>query len=68
MCVCVCGGVAGDMNNQFPHFNSTCCLVFMFKEMNECITCRTISHRAAALHTKTREGGVERMELHCLNR
>lgn len=42
-----------NLNNQFSHFNSTCCLVSMLKEMNECITCRTISHCAAALHTKT---------------
>lgn len=58
-----------NLNNQFSHFHSTCWLVFTLKEMNECITCRTISHRAEALRTKTEGGGeMERMELYCLNR
>lgn len=44
-----------NLNNQFSHFHSTCWLVFTLKEMNECITCRTISHCAAASCTKTKE-------------
>lgn len=42
-----------NLHNQFSHFHSTCWPVFTLKEMNECITCRTISHYVAASHTKT---------------
>lgn len=54
-----------NLNNQFSHFHSTCWLVFTLKEMNECITCRTISHRAEASRTKT-EGGGRWREWSCI--
>lgn len=50
-----------NLLNRFPHFRSTCWLVFALKEMSECITCRTISHCAAARCPKTggnRENGA----------
>lgn len=56
------GGEQSRMNsdNRFAHLNGTCCLVLALKEMSECITCRTISHRAARFaHKDERGGGVE---------